>query len=119
MGGGSSRGSADVSRTMFDVLSHIAPIVPPKQPQQKDQQQQQQSPLADLQSWCGAAEVRRCIACSNTATCCWPMQQHTLARRPLRACSQPLAVAAKLKKQSLDCNSCTQPQAACRPCLLW
>jgi hypothetical protein len=55
--GGSSMGSEDLSRVMFDVLSHVTPIVPPKQLQDTDKQQPLQQQQLDLQSWCGAAEV--------------------------------------------------------------
>jgi hypothetical protein len=74
---GSSNCSVDISRVMFDVLSHVAPIVPPKQGKEKDkqqqqQQQQQQAEQPELHSWCGAAEVRDNSEPSN-------LQQH-LAR---------------------------------------
>ncbi|WIA11201.1 hypothetical protein OEZ85_011328 [Tetradesmus obliquus] len=96
VGGGSSRGSADVSRTMFDVLSHIAPIVPPKQPQQKDQQQQQQSPLADLQSWCGAAEAGLVQAAgdSNASAKARRKRKQQQQEEPGAAAAAPAAAAA-------------------------
>jgi hypothetical protein len=75
---GSSMRSEDVSRVMFDVLSHVTPIVPPKQSQDKDkqQQQQQQEELPEFQSWCGAAEVRGAgwlLACRLLCSRMWPV----------------------------------------------